>query len=468
MFAGSTAALTLARSTISPARDVSTAEPIPMAVEVIQVERTDRFEKTVSFLGRVEAARESELSFERMGLITRVNVDEGDTVDAMQSLAELDVEQLKARRDEITARLQAASATLEEMIAGPRPEAIEAQRAEVSRLGAELKRVTLQRDRQSRLLPRMATSTEEYESALYAAQATQSALNAATALLEELENGTRAEQVMTQRAVVRQIEAERYSIDVEIRKSQLFAPFAGTVAERFVDEGRVVAPGQSILRLLEMSCPEIRVGVDSATAASLAVGERLPVTIHNETHLAVIKAIRSDLADTTRTVDILLSLVDEHDSPRLAVRSGDLATVQIAQITRREGVWIPIESLTEGSRGLWSVFALSPAALSPAALSPAALSPAALSPAALSPAALSPAALSPAALSPAASVVDRVQHRVERRDVEVLHTTADRVFVRGAIGAGDQIVASGVHRLVAGQSVRPAWRDRRLALRESQ
>ena len=64
------------------------------------------------------------------------------------------------------------------------------------------------------------------------------------------------------------------------------------------------------------------------------------------------------------------------------------------------------------------------------------------------------------------SASDNTGGRVERRDVEVLHTTAERVFVRGAIDEGDQIVGSGIHRLVPGQAVRVIAGDEQLVLQE--
>ncbi len=46
--------------------------------------------------------------------------------------------------------------------------------------------------------------------------------------------------------------------------------------------------------------------------------------------------------------------------------------------------------------------------------------------------------------------------RVERRDVEILYTRAERVYVRGVLAAGERVVADGVHRIVPGQTVRVA------------
>jgi hypothetical protein len=48
--------------------------------------------------------------------------------------------------------------------------------------------------------------------------------------------------------------------------------------------------------------------------------------------------------------------------------------------------------------------------------------------------------------------------QLERRDVEILHTEPERVFARGVLMSGERIVATGAHRVVPGQLVRPAER----------
>jgi len=44
---------------------------------------------------------------------------------------------------------------------------------------------------------------------------------------------------------------------------------------------------------------------------------------------------------------------------------------------------------------------------------------------------------------------------LEPRPVEILHTEQDRVYLRGAVQDGDQVLAGGVHRVAPGQYVRP-------------
>jgi hypothetical protein len=56
------------------------------------------------------------------------------------------------------------------------------------------------------------------------------------------------------------------------------------------------------------------------------------------------------------------------------------------------------------------------------------------------------------ALDPAAETEGL--YRASRREVQVLYSETERVYVRGAISDGDMVVASGLHRVVPGQIVR--------------
>jgi RND family efflux transporter MFP subunit len=71
------------------------------------------------------------------------------------------------------------------------------------------------------------------------------------------------------RARVRQLEAA-------LGQSEVRAPFAGRVAERFVDQGAVVGPGTALVRLISAGDLMVRAAVPPEEARNLAVGD--PVT----------------------------------------------------------------------------------------------------------------------------------------------------------------------------------------------
>lgn len=80
------------------------------------------------------------------------------------------------------------------------------------------------------------------------------------------------------------------------------------------------------------------------------------------------------------------------------------------------GYWLPISALVQGKRGLWSCYALTETENSPKNLS-------------------------------LANANATKPYRVERRDVEVVHTEGDRVLVRGAIESGENVINRRICRI---------------------
>jgi multidrug resistance efflux pump len=62
------------------------------------------------------------------------------------------------------------------------------------------------------------------------------------------------------------------SIDVDLAKTRLLAPFDGTVVRRLVDEGRVLGSGEAVVHLQEQRAPQIRIGIAGPGVAGSAWG----------------------------------------------------------------------------------------------------------------------------------------------------------------------------------------------------
>jgi len=242
------------------------ADPAPtveaaLPVDVITVESVSEYATPREYTGELVAGRSSVLGFERPGTVVSVWVDAGDRVVTGQPLARLDTRTLEAQRQQLTAQRAAAQAQLRELQAGPRREDIAAAQATVAEIEQQLALAKLQRDRRADLYTQGAISREEFDREAYNTSALENRLAQAQRQLSELQTGTRIEQLDAQAAQVSQIEASIRQLDVDLDKSVLRAPFDGTVSDRAVDEGVVVASGQSVLSLVAAGPLEARVGV---------------------------------------------------------------------------------------------------------------------------------------------------------------------------------------------------------------
>lgn len=395
----------------SPQRPSTATTPAPLPVAVVQVEPTDAFVSRRLYTGLLVAGRTSELSFERGGEINAIHFDQGDAVEAGTALAELDTRGLLARRDELQAKRKQAAALLRELVAGPRQEQIAAAEAEVRNLAAQVEWQQVRHERRQELRRRGVIAQEEYDESLYGLQAAKAQRDAAQRRLDEMLAGTRAEQKEAQQAVVSQLDAALDQLDVDLQNSVLTAPYSGLVARRHLDEGTVVAAGTAVLRLIEDGRLEAHIGLPPEVAAEVFVGEGHEIIVGERTYEAEVDAVLPELDAATRTRTAIFLLPPNAKS---VLVPGQIARVAIRQEQRGEGYWLPTSALDRGVRGLWSCLVA----------------------------------------RPDSSGV----WRAERRDVEVLHTDADRVLVRGTLSPGEGVIAEGVHRLVDGQAVEVAQR----------
>lgn len=323
-------------------------------VAALALERAVEFEIEREFAGLVTAAQSTELGFELTGQVETLLVDEGDAVTRGQVLAVQDTRLLEAERDDLNARRQDLEARLE-----------------LNRLNTR---------RAAELKEKGFTATQR---------------------LDELEAERRSLE-----AGLDQLAAALSGNRTRIDKATIKAPYAATIARRFVDQGAVVAGGTPVFRLLESAQLEARVGVPVRLLDNLGIGDELPLRVGDAEHFATVIGIGRDVTRATLTVPVRVAL-----GPSVDAVAGDQAYLRLTETVAEAGYWVPLEALTDGLRGLWNVYVLRPQ--------------------------------------------DRPDHhRLEARDVRVLHATANEAFIDGALADGERIVATGLQRLVPGQRVR--------------
>ena len=333
-------------------------ESLPLKqVATIAVTESSGYEQLSSYTGRVEALLDSALGFEVGGLLSSVRVDEGRRVARGDVLARLDTARLQARRAEAAAALDSVRADL------------------------KLAESTLLR--------------------------TQDAFSYKGVSQQQLDEAR--QQVTSLQAGERVSAARLDSIDVDLAKAELRAPFDGVVIGRFADPGVVLNPGQPVMQLQSDRPPEVRIGVAPDVAAELVAGDSYALLINGRQWPANLKAVIPRRDASTRTVDALFELAEAN----VAVRPGDLARLDTTTRIDTPGFWVPLTALIEGPRGLWQVL-----------------------------------------VAEAQAPGDGVDYRLVTRTLEVLYADGNRAYVRGTLAAGDLLVSDGLDRVVQGQAVK--------------
>ena len=373
----------------------------------IKLEREIKLPREYS--GVLRSARSSELGFKRTGQLIKVHAEQGEVIEAGQLLAELDTDLLMASKQELRAKLRGAEALLAELMAGPRQQTIEFAKTQVADLEAQLTLAQGDYDRFQQLYQSRAISDQEFDSVRVRLASINQRLSGAREQLNELQEGTRTEQIEAQRAAVAGMEATLQRIEVEISESRLLAPYNAVVSKRHYDVGSIVGAGMAIFRTVERDQIEAWIGLPVEATTELVVGKSYPMTIDRAQHYGELIAISPELDQATRTLVVRFSITDPV-AHRLV--PGQLVRLQLWQNINQSGFWIPFQALSRGQRGLWNVLVVS-------------------------------------------QTDDQTSvGRLVNRDVEIIQLDTDRVLVRGILSDGERIVTDGLHRLTAGQQVR--------------
>jgi RND family efflux transporter MFP subunit len=256
------------------------------------------------YVARVEAAQRVELGFDISSSITKILKSEGEPFSEGEMLAQLDTRRLQARKNELLASLDRAEALL--------------SLADVS-----LNRVDGLRKSNS-------VSAQALDESLRQKRVAQADLNL--------------------------VRAQLASVELEIEKSAILAPFDGVVVDRLSDVGRTVSLGMPVLIVEQTGQPELRVSVPLDVAKGLSKGDQIPAFYKEEQIQATVDRINLSLSNT-RSSELYLSF-DARDSATLI--PGEILQVELPSSSTEQGVWLPISALTEYGRGLWSVYLAEP------------------------------------------------------------------------------------------------------------
>jgi len=295
----------------------------------------------VSASGKVLPARWANVSFRTGGRVVEVKAQAGDKVEAGQILARLDDADAKLALAQANAALKMAQAQLAQLQAGARSEEIAQQKqavqvAQAALAGASARFEQLQQGpRQAEIAAaesalRQAEAewkvqadnykanlregnlglTEEHlryrlqaaEEAVKAArarweqlkagateaelraaraevQAAQAQVDSAQARLNQMMSGPTAEEIAVSEANVAQMQAAVELAQAGLDKTQLKAPFAGTVGNVYARVGEMLATGQSVIAVGDLASLRVETtDLSEVDVARVTVGQAVNVT----------------------------------------------------------------------------------------------------------------------------------------------------------------------------------------------
>jgi len=207
------------------------------------------------------------------GRVIAVNVEEGQTVRAGDTLAIVIQSTTRADVAAQEARVRAAEASLREARAGALPREIQRAEAELRRSEAEAVRAGQDLERIKPLVAAGAESPQSLDAATAEAATALARRDVAREEVQLLREGTRRERVDLARAELASARATLAAATAVAGDLVLTAPVSGTVLSRNAEPGEMLSSGQSVLTLGETGATYTRVYVPTRELPSVRTGQ---------------------------------------------------------------------------------------------------------------------------------------------------------------------------------------------------
>lgn len=178
------------------------------------------------------------------GMLTRMNIKEGDIVAKDTILAELETDEYLADFQRADAYLKSTIEKLSELRNGARKEEKDQAELELQEARRQLMQLELELARGRRLAGTAAAlSTRELEQAQYQYEAQDQRVKRLASVLELIKIGPRQERIRGAEADMRQAEADLSKARWRLSNCTIKAPVSGMILSKKAEEGNIVSPG---------------------------------------------------------------------------------------------------------------------------------------------------------------------------------------------------------------------------------
>jgi len=316
-------------------KSAATASPEQVTGLRVETAHLQNVPDTTEAPGTVVSIATADIAARTAGTILRVEAREGETVKQGQLLAQLNDQELQARRNAASAGVQQAEAGIEEAARG----------MSMAESQATIAKKTY--DRYVYLRDEKSVSPQEFDEVEAKNQAAQAGLEQATARLQRA------------RAGKAQAESDARAAREVASYAQIRAPFDGRVVRRLIEPGSVVMPGMQLFVLEKMGAFQLEatLAAEMLTAGTKGQALRQGTTVEVRLDAAPGKTLRGKVAEieggadpATHTVKVRIDLPKEAEIHsgmfgRASFRAGErkgIAAEQTAIVQRGQlqGVFV--------------------------------------------------------------------------------------------------------------------------------
>lgn len=268
--------------------------------------------KETKFYGNVDV-RTVSLAFRVSGRLETINFDEGEKLKKGDVIATIENSIFKENLNQINAQINLQEIQIQKLEKGYRTEEIEKSKAKLSEVKANLDRVNKDFQRAQTLLKSNSISEQSYDNTKAQALDLQAQYDYAKSSLELLQNGYEKEDILSAKATLESLKAQRNILQINYNDTVLYSPVDGTIITKVYEAGSIVNSSQTIVEIAKSDEFWVRSYLSEKYLGLVKAGMKAVITTDgNKIYEGVVSFI-SPLAEftpkTVQTEDLRTDLV---------------------------------------------------------------------------------------------------------------------------------------------------------------
>ena len=315
----------------------------PHPVHVVNVQRGTIRQQTGA-TGDILAVARVEVFSKVEGRVHDLRVEQGDTVEQGQVIAQIADDELAVKAERAAAQLDAIRAEWAQMQAGERQEEIAQALDQVQRAKAELANAQRELKRANALYEKGLYATQQLDDAKLKATQARTAHAVAENQLRILRTGARVEDRQALQARLRAAEAALRLAQTELRNAVITAPISGIVSHRHVDPGAYVTDRTALVTVVDMQSVKIKVPISERDIVAIQPGLSADIRVDaypHEQFTGTVKRISPTIDPTNRSGDVEI-IIDNAD---YRLKPGMFAKVSLVVQERQDVVLVPLQAV---------------------------------------------------------------------------------------------------------------------------
>lgn len=218
------------------------------------------------------------LSSQVSGKVNNIYANEGDLINAGDTLLIIDHDILSIKLKQSIAAKNAAEAKLNLALNGARKEDIALAKEQLNQTKANFDLANADFERMKNLFDKQAITKKQFDEIRTRFEIVNSQYNAAKENLKKIKNISRPEEITQVKANFENANANIELIKKQISDSHIVSPINGYVVQRFVELGESVNYGSSIFKISDLLKVKLVVYVNEENLGKVKLGQSVEVT----------------------------------------------------------------------------------------------------------------------------------------------------------------------------------------------